>query len=404
MTTPGQKLRVLVLEDYPDDAELAVLELGRAGFDVDWIRVETEAGFRAALETPFDLVLADYNLPDFDARSALDAMHELAPDVPFIIVSGSIGEDIAVDAMQRGAADYILKDRLARLGQAARRALDSAGDRRQRQDAEERGRQRERRDAKRLLDRAERRRREAEAASASTSDFLNLAAHELRTPLSVLSGYASLLLDGSLGAPGDGWLESIRIIQAKAAELNRLVDSLLQAARVGASAVTGEAEPLDLVEVASEAVQRAGARARLQGATLMLSASPAPVMVHANGMQVSRILDNLIDNALTYSEPDPWVKVSVAPDGSVDVEDRGPGIPVSEHDAIFERFLRVQDPSRPSPPGTGLGLYIARELARRYGGSLELASSAPGEGSRFRLSLPAAPDRPASAMPAESTA
>ncbi|HEX6487399.1 MAG TPA: EAL domain-containing protein [Candidatus Dormibacteraeota bacterium] len=130
-------VRVLVLEDNPDDAELAILELERAGFAPDWRRVQTEAEFLAALREPCDLILADYNLPDFDALTALTRVGATGLDVPFIIVSGSIGEDAAVTAMQRGAADYVLKDRLARLGQAARRALEQRRDRQERVHAEE---------------------------------------------------------------------------------------------------------------------------------------------------------------------------------------------------------------------------------------------------------------------------
>lgn len=391
----ARRLRVLLLEDNPDDAELALLELQRAGFSVDSERVESEEALRAALRAGgHDLVLADYNLPSFDAGAAFDILHELAPDLPFIIVSGSIGEDMAVEAMQRGAADYILKDRLARLGQAARRAVDRAQDRRRRRQAETRLRHLEQRESRRRVELAERGRLEAEAASASKSEFLNMAAHELRTPLSVLSGYLSLLLEGSLGPPGEQWLDTMRIIQQKTAELNRLVDSLLQAARIGGEAPAGEARPIDLAAAASDAVQRAGDRARLQGATVLLAAPSAPVLVQANEEQVSRILNCLIDNALTYADGPAWVKVTVAAEGAVDVEDRGPGIPAGEEEAIFERFHRVAAPGRLSPPGAGLGLYIARSLAHLHGGTLELVPSPACEGSRFRLWLPAASPAP----------
>ena len=133
----GSPIRVIVLEDNPDDAELAVIELRRAGFDPQWSRVQTEPEFLAALRDPCDLILADYNLPDFDALSALSRVAATGLDVPFIIVSGSIGEDKAVMAMQQGAADYVLKDRLARLGQAARHALEQRRDRLERQHAQE---------------------------------------------------------------------------------------------------------------------------------------------------------------------------------------------------------------------------------------------------------------------------
>ncbi|MBK9710138.1 MAG: PAS domain S-box protein [Kouleothrix sp.] len=116
-------LHVLILEDQPDDAELALHELRRAGFAPEWRRVDTEAEYLAALDPALDLILADYSLPQFDALRALELLRARGLDIPFIIVSGTIGEDIAVAAMQRGAADYLIKDRLARLGAAVGHAL-----------------------------------------------------------------------------------------------------------------------------------------------------------------------------------------------------------------------------------------------------------------------------------------
>jgi PAS domain S-box-containing protein len=116
-------IHVLILEDYEADAELMVHELRQAGFDPDWQRVEDEPGYLAALQTTTDLILADWVLPHFSGSRALQIMKEKGLDIPFIIVSGVMGEDTAVEAMRVGAADYLFKDRLARLGEAARRAL-----------------------------------------------------------------------------------------------------------------------------------------------------------------------------------------------------------------------------------------------------------------------------------------
>src|SRR5262245_12716001 len=118
-------LRVLILEDNPDDAQLMVRELRQAGLDVQAERVETEAEFAAQLTPEPDLILSDITLPHFGGLAALRLVRSRAPAVPFIIVSGSIGEDIAVEAMREGADDYLLKDRMARLGPAALRALEN---------------------------------------------------------------------------------------------------------------------------------------------------------------------------------------------------------------------------------------------------------------------------------------
>ena len=117
-------LRVLILEDRPEDAELVWHELRRAGFEPDWQRVDTEAGYLASLDPALDLILADYAKPQFDALRALRLLQTRGLEIPFIIVSGTIGEEVAVSAMQEGATDYLLKDRLARLGSAVKRALE----------------------------------------------------------------------------------------------------------------------------------------------------------------------------------------------------------------------------------------------------------------------------------------
>lgn len=117
-------LRVLILEDQPADAELTLHELRRADFEPEWVRVETEQDFLAHLDPALDLILADYTLPQFDAARALHRLQESGLDTPFIVVSGSVGEEVIVECMRQGAADYLLKDRLSRLGLAVRRALE----------------------------------------------------------------------------------------------------------------------------------------------------------------------------------------------------------------------------------------------------------------------------------------
>ncbi len=121
--TPMTVLRVLILEDRPSDAELIAYELKRAGYDLDWRRVDTRSAYLRALRPELDLVIADYALPQFDALTALHLLKERKLDIPFIVVTGSISEEVAVEIMRQGAADYLLKDRLARLGQAVVNAL-----------------------------------------------------------------------------------------------------------------------------------------------------------------------------------------------------------------------------------------------------------------------------------------
>lgn len=117
------KLNVLVLEDNPSDAELMAGELHHAGFEFDWKRVDTEAGYLEQLDRVPDVILADYSLPQFNAIRALQQLHERNLDIPFLIVTGAMGDEATAECMRQGASDYLLKDRLARLGPAVERAL-----------------------------------------------------------------------------------------------------------------------------------------------------------------------------------------------------------------------------------------------------------------------------------------
>ena len=135
MTTP---LRILLLEDNPVDAELIAATLVEGGIACVPRHVESRDTFIAALkEGQVDMILADYSLPGFDGIGALDLARKLCPHIPFIFVSATLGEELAIDTMHRGATDYILKQRLGRLVPSVQRALRELQDRAERKRAEE---------------------------------------------------------------------------------------------------------------------------------------------------------------------------------------------------------------------------------------------------------------------------
>ena len=131
-----EQLRVLMLEDNEQDAELIAQELRRAGYELLLGRVDSEAGFLASLEQPLDLILADYSLPQYDALRALIALQQRGLDIPFIVVTGGF-EELAIRCLKQGAADYLIKDRLGRLGSAVRQALEERALREQKRLADE---------------------------------------------------------------------------------------------------------------------------------------------------------------------------------------------------------------------------------------------------------------------------
>ena len=233
---------------------------------------------------------------------------------------------------------------------------------------------------------------QAKAVTRAQSDFLNMAAHELRTPLSVIAGYVSMMGDGTLGEPPRHWLGPLETLRSKTAELESLISELLIASRLEAGTIPVQEGEIELREAAFAAIERVQPRAALLGARLTHRFPEDRVLALGDAEQVGRILDNLLNNALSYSTERPRVSLVVrgGADTRIEVGDNGRGVPSEERARIFERFYRVDDPAVRHVPGTGLGLYISRQLAARMGGLLTLDRTSPGKGSTFTLRLPAA--------------
>jgi signal transduction histidine kinase len=230
----------------------------------------------------------------------------------------------------------------------------------------------------------------ANAASQTKSAFLNMAAHELMTPLTVLDGYLSLLSGGSVGQPPESWKAPLGILQSKARELERIVDELLTASRLEVIPPRPERELLDLRKVVEDAVERVRPRADLLSAEVNVELPRQAVPVEADSDKLGRVLDELINNAFTYTIRAPRLLIELSTRSRraiVRVEDNGVGISNDEREQVFGRLYRAADP-QVVVPGIGLGLYISRQLVESYGGSLVVERSTPGAGSAFTLTLP----------------
>lgn len=231
----------------------------------------------------------------------------------------------------------------------------------------------------------------------SKSQFLNLASHELRTPLSIIRGYLSIIEQGSLGALNASGRKAVGVVMAKALEMNFLIEQMLEAARLEEGRLNLKVEVVDLCDLASAAIDTITPLADPHH-PLTLECGRDQVHALADRTRVATILTNLLDNAIKYSPGGGEIQCKVWEHDStafVSVQDRGLGIAPEDQPKLFNRFSRVITPENQHIAGTGLGLYLSRELARQLGGDLVLEST-PGNGSTFTLSLPAA------AAPAES--
>ncbi len=225
--------------------------------------------------------------------------------------------------------------------------------------------------------------------------FVADASHELRTPITSIRGYAELFRRGAAERPED--LErAMRRIEDEGARMGLLVEDLLLLARLDQGRPF-ERKPVDLAALVSDAVE--DVRVADPERPVELSA-PGPVVVHGDELRLRQVVGNLLDNARTHTPSTTPVAVRVARSNgtaTIEVADRGPGLPPDEADRVFERFYRG-DPSRSrGSGGTGLGLSIAAAIVEAHGGSITVATD-PGHGATFTVSLPIAP-APGSAPP-----
>jgi signal transduction histidine kinase len=225
------------------------------------------------------------------------------------------------------------------------------------------------------------------------SEFLRLASHELRGPAATLGGYLSLIEDESLGPIPQGLRPVLPMLKAKAAQINLLANEMVEAARLEDGRVELKRERVDLREIVQRSVLAAETTATPQHRIRFDDRVGQEVWVLGDVMRLEIIVGNLLDNAIKYSPEGGDVTARLSTSGEVavlSVRDQGIGIAAPDLDRLFKRFSRLSTLSE--VPGTGLGLYLARELARLHSGDI-IATSKPGEGSEFILSLPV--DRPA---------
>lgn len=254
---------------------------------------------------------------------------------------------------------------------------------------------------------AEQRRREAEALrdhanrlaqlERTKTEFLNVASHELRGPLALVRGYLSMLEDGTL-AP-EQLVSALPVISAKLQQMELLVQRMLETARLEASRFELKTELVDVCLL----LERLAASYRallMPGHTITLSCPDEPVVVRGDERRLETVLSNLLDNAIKYSPDGGAVKcrvTSAAGQVLISVEDSGLGIADEAIGRLFSRFGRIVTPANAHIDGTGLGLYLAREIARHHGGEV-LVTSREGRGSTFTLALPA-PDVSVQGLP-----
>jgi signal transduction histidine kinase len=221
--------------------------------------------------------------------------------------------------------------------------------------------------------------------------FVATVSHELRTPLTSISGFLEMMLEEEQGL-GDSGKRYLEVIRRSTERLHALVEDLLLMAQIEAKRVELELVQVDVVELATSAVEGQRRSAEEKGVTVEVVADHPP-SVRADRIRLTQVLDNLVSNAVKFTNDGGSVQVHVAGRGDaveLVIADNGIGIPTDEQGQLFSRFFRASTATQHAIPGTGLGLSISRALVEQHGGAISV-ESAVGEGTRVTVSLPATP-------------
>lgn len=478
----NKECRILIVEDSSSDVELIEHELRRAKISFSSRRVETTEDFIKALHdfNP-DIILSDYRLPTFNGSEALSIATQEAPDVPFILVTGALGEERAVEILKSGATDYVLKDRLSRLPHVVLRALREADEKVARKLAEKLlsaseanlrniiekhadgilvidhegivrfvnpaaeiffGRNADKllgqpfgfpmtsgkiteldllrnggeirtaeinvvetiwegknayiaslRDVtehKRILTELEQTRQQQLKLKDA---FLSHVSHELRSPLTAIHQFITILLDGLAGDLNPEQREYMEIALKNIYQLQTMISDLLEITRAETGKLTIEPQCVSIATIVDETYSTLWKSAAAKGIVLTTEFQNDLPFVYADPARTKQILINLIDNGIKFTPENGAVTVRARifeQDPNflcISVTDTGCGISIEDHEKIFDRLYQTEHTIFRSRKGLGLGLYICRELVSRHDGRIWVESQ-QGHGSTFFFTLP----------------
>ena len=368
-------LHVLIVEDSENDALLLLRELKRAGYKPVHERVYTALDMNIALEKQYwDVIISDFIMPQFGGLEALKLVQEKELDIPFIITSGKISDDTAVISMKAGAADYIMKDNLKRLGPAIEREL---------QEKLVRG---EREKASKALTEREEELRILRKIDQLKDEFIGLVSHELRTPLTVILGALNTVMTEEDRLSRKDIKQLIGDAYYEAETLSDILANLLELARAQANRLQINEEPVNIREIIETVVKKMSKQILSRQVNIVCEKS---ITVNADRVRLQRILHNLLDNAVKYSSSGNKIEVFVKKLNNevlIGVKDMGIGIPSELQGKLFEPFQRLEQQNNKAT-GTGLGLVVCRRLVEAHGGRMWVESQ-PGQGSTFQFTLP----------------
>ncbi|HEX9265876.1 MAG TPA: hybrid sensor histidine kinase/response regulator [Candidatus Limnocylindria bacterium] len=396
--------KVLVVDDEESVVVTIKAILQLDGYDV----ATTTSGAQARAmvrDTEYDLVLTDLRLEDGDGLDVLKAVRESYPETVTIMLTGYASLESAIQALRAGAYDYLVKPseveelrstvargiERRRLGQELRQRVAELANLNaylQQRIDEATAELKERYEQLKELDRMK-------------SQFLSIASHELKTPITAMSGFLQVALrrvgrlsEGEAAAPVAeglrGITEQLEVVYRQTGKLARLVDELLDVSRIQTGRIEFRYGDVDLSELANEVATRMQLTTTAHEISVRRDSQN---VVTADRDHLEQVLNNLVTNAIKYSPSGGAITIDVRPDDGgvrLSVTDQGIGIPAEELESIFGLFYRSPDRAARDAAGMGLGLYISKEIVLRHGGRI-WAESGGAKGSTLNVVIPRVP-------------
>jgi signal transduction histidine kinase len=365
-------LQVLVVEDNAGDVRLLreMFSGERAGsFEITHLLRMSEAENHLA-KGGVDITLLDMGLPDGHGLDTVRRAHAAAPDIPLIILTGLDDEALAAEAMTQGAQDYMIK------GQIESRALPRA-----------------------LRHAIERHRLQSETDLIRTNqmqfkdEFLSHVSHELRSPLTAVRQFVTILLDGLAGELNPEQSQYLEIVLRNVKQLHSMINDLFEVSGIQAGKLKIELQCTSVSDAIAYTVNTLQGAAAAKGIVLSSDIESKLPSVCGDPARLRQILVILVDNATKFTPTNGTVKIRVRTFEEdpnfllLEVTDSGCGIDPGMTERIFERLFQASDPTAADRNGLGLGLYICKDLVTRQGGRI-WAKSAPGQGSVFSVTFP----------------
>ena len=386
-------LKILSLEDSTTDLEIIKETLEDYQLSAVVTNVKNRTAFIDILsKEEFDLFFIDFMLPGFTGLDAVKEIRKRNIEQPIIIISGTIGDELAIECIKAGATDYVLKNHMQRLITAINRALQEYETREKKKLAEAELTEyshklellnQELLEKNRALDEAN---KKLQSLDAMKSEFIALASHEFRTPLTSIMGFTQTLLSEDLKLVDADRIQYLHVIDNESKRLSYLLNTLLDISNIERGALTLTKEVFNICKVIREVENTEHIP---ETVVLQIQPPDCSVRVFADRARIKQVIKNILENALQNTSRHGTITIMVFSnehETHLAINNTGPVIPEDELEKIFSKFYRIRRPIRESS-GSGMGLAVAREIIQLHGGKI-WAESSSEQGTTFHFTIP----------------